>query len=69
MFKNKFRLKKSKAFEDIHYSCSVQFLDDSPPLSVTYQVSFIPMRLVCYGGLKGLDNRTWHSMNRLHLSR
>lgn len=55
MFKNKFRLKKSKAFEDIHYSCSVQFLDDSPPLSVTYQVSFNPTRLVCYGELEGLD--------------
>ena len=41
MFRNRFRRKKSepKCYEDIHHSCTVRFLDDSQPITVTFQVS------------------------------
>lgn len=31
------RFRKDKTVEDIHYVCQVRFLDDSEPLSITYQ--------------------------------
>ncbi|KAI0207138.1 FERM domain-containing protein 5 [Lamellibrachia satsuma] len=39
MFRNRFRRKKSqpKCYEDIHHSCTVRFLDDSEPITVTFQ--------------------------------
>ena len=38
MFKRTLNQKRNKSYEDIHYSCTVRFLDDSEPLSLTYQV-------------------------------
>ncbi|ELT91322.1 hypothetical protein CAPTEDRAFT_180802 [Capitella teleta] len=37
MLRNKFGKKPNKNYEDIHYSCTIRFLDDSEPLSVTFQ--------------------------------
>lgn len=39
MFKRRILARKSvnSGFEDIHHSCTVRFLDDSDPLTVTYQ--------------------------------
>ena len=34
-----FHFRKSKNVDDINYVCQVEFLDDSEPVSITYQVS------------------------------
>ena len=38
MFKHKFGRKSNKSYEDIHYTCTIRFLDDSEPITVTFQV-------------------------------
>ena len=40
MFKGKFGRKSQKSYEDIQYTCTIRFLDDSEPITVTFQVSF-----------------------------
>lgn len=37
MFKNKLSKKSNKSYEDIHHTCTIRFLDDSEPLSVSFQ--------------------------------
>ena len=39
MFRNRIRKKSTKSYEDIQYSCTVRFLDDSEPISLIFQVS------------------------------
>jgi len=42
-----FHFRKSKNVDDINYVCQVEFLDDSEPLSITYQVSIFHVPAVC----------------------
>ena len=38
MFKNKLVKKSPKTYEDIKYTCSIRFLDDSESITVSFQV-------------------------------
>lgn len=51
MFRKK--ITKSKSFngcEDLQFSCTVRFLDEAEPLTVSFQVSLMPVYMA--GGMK-----------------
>ena len=46
MFKGKFGRKSQKSYEDIQYTCTIRFLDDSEPITVTFQVRLFTANLM-----------------------
>ena len=38
MIRNRLNRRSVKSYEEIHYTCSIRFLDDSEPISVVFQV-------------------------------
>ena len=46
MFKHKFGKKRNKNYEDIHFTCTIRFLDDSEPITVTFQVKFVLLKVL-----------------------